>query len=137
VIERTIIDGRPAVVAYIGADGGDGGTVAPADAVLIKVRFTDDDGGIVFLDARPLPTAAENARIEAEKTLARLRRIERAKETLAHLRDPAPAPAPPAPAPARPSFRAALAKRNALARLTPEQHVEVALADQEKRKPKE
>lgn len=46
MIQTAVVSGRPAQVAYIGADHQ---PVRPADAVLIKVLFTDEAGGIAFL----------------------------------------------------------------------------------------
>lgn len=48
MIEAATVNGRPAVVAYLGGMFGEA-TVEPDEAVLIKVTFTDDEGGIAFL----------------------------------------------------------------------------------------
>lgn len=52
MIETTTVNGRPAQVAYIDAQRE---PVTPDKATLIKVRFIDEAGGIVFLQATPLP----------------------------------------------------------------------------------
>jgi hypothetical protein len=46
MIERAEIDGRPAIVTYLNDDLE---PVAPDDATLLKVIFTDDQGGSAFL----------------------------------------------------------------------------------------
>jgi hypothetical protein len=92
MIETTTVSGRPAQIAYIGADHQ---PVDPDQAVLIKVLFTDAAGGIAYLDATsqksmttsyfwehakrnamarlPLSARATIARAKAEQTLARLK----------------------------------------------------------------
>src|SRR4051812_31348231 len=50
MIETTTVSGRPAQVAYIGSDGD---PVARDQAALIKVLFTDSEGGIAFLVGQP------------------------------------------------------------------------------------
>jgi hypothetical protein len=99
MIEQTTVNGRPATVAYLGAAGA--ATVEPDQATLIKVRFTDAQGGIAFLNAGSrtsvttsylwsqakrnalarltLAQRAALARAQAEKTLARLKDFDEAQ----------------------------------------------------------
>jgi hypothetical protein len=82
MIETTTVSGRPAQVAYIDAAGN--GTVGPDQATLIKVLFTDAQGGSAFLvgpqgDSAPAKSIATEylfARIK-QAALARLARAQR------------------------------------------------------------
>lgn len=82
MIETTTVSGRPAQVAYIDAAGN--GTVGPDQATLIKVLFTDAQGGSAFLvgpkgDSAPAKSIATEylfARIK-QAALARLPRAQR------------------------------------------------------------
>ena len=55
MIEKTIVEGRPAIVAYLND------RLEPVDeatATLVKVIFTDDAGGMVFAVPKPSDEAA-------------------------------------------------------------------------------
>lgn len=73
MIETTKVNGRPAYVAYIGANKQ---PVEPDEAVLIKVLFADELGGAAFLvgpkgGAETLEKRWRKAREEAERLLAK------------------------------------------------------------------
>jgi hypothetical protein len=52
MIEQTIIEGRPAIVAYLN-DRFE--SVDELDATLVKVMFTDEQGGMMFGVAKHEP----------------------------------------------------------------------------------
>ncbi len=51
MIQTTTMNGRPVEVAYIGPGPR---VVAPEDAILIKVRYIDEVGGVIFLNPAPV-----------------------------------------------------------------------------------
>ena len=61
MIEQQTIDGRPAMIAYlVAAPEGGFKDVTPEEASLVKIVFTDDEGGAIFLtrDDEPPQTSA-------------------------------------------------------------------------------
>ena len=53
MIEKVDVDGRPAIVAYFDDEFN---PAHKADATMIKVRFVDDEGGVMF-GVKTRPTA--------------------------------------------------------------------------------
>ena len=65
MIENTTINGRPAVVAYLNDRFQ---PVDQADATLVKIHYTDKEGGMVFAVAKPELNELMRPRHEAPRS---------------------------------------------------------------------